>query len=101
MEEAAVVLGLVLVLVVVGSICGIIAFVKQRKLWTRLNALEQELRHLYVREPAEEKPSAAPLEEEIVFELPADQELPLPPIETSIEDSDTLISPPEQEQLSL
>jgi uncharacterized membrane protein len=109
-----VLIGLVLlVLAVVGPICGIISLVKQRRLRARVQALESALKSLRSREPLEEAPAALPVEEEVVFEpagvtappSPTPEQPPAegPPVahETSIEDWEMTLPPPEEERPTL
>ncbi|MGD2271771.1 MAG: DUF2339 domain-containing protein, partial [Desulfobacterales bacterium] len=62
--ESIIVFGLLLlILFVAGSICGIIALVKQRNLRRRLQVVEKDLRRLRAPEPAVEKPHPPPAAE--------------------------------------
>ena len=109
MDEWVFIIGLLLVLLIGGPICSIIALVKNRKLRLRLQALEKEVKLLRTRPPREEERPAVPIEEEIVVEpTPAPVETaapppesPLPPLDTVSEKWDTLIPPPEEKRPSL
>jgi uncharacterized membrane protein len=108
--EGIVVIGLVLLaLFIAGSICGIIALVKQRKLKTRLQILENDLQLLRTQAPAAEKPPAAPAEEEVVSE-PVPETLATPPrrpqppplpTQASIADREMKAPPAQKDRLSL
>jgi uncharacterized membrane protein len=108
--EGIVVFGLVvLALFIAGSICGIIALVKQRNLKTRLQTLENNLSLFRTQEPATEKPPAASVEEEVVS-VPAPETLetpptppeppPLPP-QALIADREMKAPPAQKDRLSL
>jgi hypothetical protein len=53
MEEAIMVGLALLIVVIAGSICGVIALVKLQKFKTRLRALENDLKLLHSLEPVE------------------------------------------------
>ena len=101
--------GLLVVLLIGGPICSIIALVKNRKLRLRLQALENEVKSLRTPAPREEERPAAPMEEEIHVEpTPAPVEIAappadhlFPPLDSESEDWDTLIPPPEEKRPSL
>jgi uncharacterized membrane protein len=107
---------LLLILIIGGSICGIIALVKQRKLKMRLQTLENKLLLLRTHEVKEEKPATPFTEEEVKFKPRAETQAVPPPLsevstepsgpallssEASIEDPEKSISPSQQERLSL
>ena len=101
--------GLLVVLLVGGPICSIIALAKNRKLRLRLQALENEVKLLRTAAPREEEQAAAPVEEEIEVEpapAPVETGAPppdqlLPPLDSESADWDTRIPPPEDERPSL
>jgi len=116
MQEAIMVGLALLVVVIAGSICGVIALVKQQKLKTRLQALENDLKLLRSLETVKEKPPTPTRAEEAEFEPPpATLETPPPlpevPLELSespplpdqapIEDATRAIPSPEKDRLSL
>jgi uncharacterized membrane protein len=113
MEEAIMVGLALLIVVIAGSICGVIALVKLQKFKTRLRVLENDLKLLHSLEPVEEKPSTPPGAEEAEFEPPPETPPPLPevpqelskppplPDEAPIEEAQTAIPSPEKDRLSL
>lgn len=116
MDEAIVVGLTLLVVIIAGSICGVIALVKLQKMKKRLQDLENELKLLQSLERMEEKPSTAPGAEEAEFEPPPattetppplpemPQEISQPPPfadEAPSEDAKTAIPTPDKDRLSL
>jgi uncharacterized membrane protein len=101
--------GLLVVLLIGGPICGMIALAKNRKLRLRLQALENEVKLLRTAAPREEEQAAAPMEEEIEVEpapAPVETAAPpadplFPPMDSESEDWDTLIPSPKDERPSL
>jgi uncharacterized membrane protein len=81
--DEIIVLGLFLLgILFTGSICGMIALIKQRKLKTRLQSIENDLRQLRTRETTAVKPPAASVEEEAVSETaPETAQTPPGPLE--------------------
>jgi len=115
MEEAIMVGLALLIVVIAGSICGVIALVKLQKFKTRLQTLENELKLLYSLKLAEEKPSTPPAAEEAEFEPPpkTPKTPPLPEVpqessqpppltdETPSKDTQTAVASQEKDRLSL
>ncbi|UCH23029.1 MAG: DUF2339 domain-containing protein [Deltaproteobacteria bacterium] len=115
--DGVIVIGLALLVVVMGgSICGIVALVKQRNLKTKLQSLENDLLLHLSQKPTDERPPPPPVKEETVFEPPPETvETPPPfpdvapaiprppplPREASIENRELTSPPIKRDRLSL